>query len=217
MAMSKVKTKTLGSDHRTQVGVQRRKKTEALIIRAALNVFAEKGRDGAVIDDVLVAADISRGTFYNYFDSVEQLLERTSRWMVEDLIANFIEPLLIMQVDPAERLCTGLRLFFQRAEADREWCRFIGRIWTIGPLDAPSKDIRRGMRLKIFTVPSFDAALTMQRGTIREALLRIATGDIPKRYSDQITEVIMQGLGVGKLRIAEIMSKPLPVIKQRAS
>ena len=57
----------------------------------------------------------------------------------------------------------------------------------------------------------------MQRGTIREALLRIATGDIPKRYSDQITEVIMQGLGVGKLRIAEIMSKPLPVIKQRAS
>lgn len=104
---------------------------------------------------------------------------------------------------------------FCSAEADREWCRFIGRIWSIGSLDAPSKDIRRGIRQKFFNVPGFDAALAMQRGTIREALLRIATGDIPKKYSDQITEVILQGLGVDKARVAEIMAKPLPMFQQK--
>ena len=142
MAMSKVKTKTLGSDHRTQVGVQRRKKTEALIIRAALNVFAEKGRYGSVIDDVLVAADVSRGTFYNYFASVEQLLERTSRWMVEDLLANFFEPLLSMQADPADRLCTGFRLFFQRAAPDCGLRRFSRILCDLVPRDAPPKHLR---------------------------------------------------------------------------
>lgn len=198
------------SNHRTRVGKQRREKTESQIIRAALRVFAEKGRDGAVIDDILVAANISRGTFYNYFESVEKLLDRTSGWLVEDLIKNFIEPLISVGTAPDVRLATGIRLFLRKAELDRDWAWFIARIWNIGPLEAPARDIRRGIKEKLFLVPSYEVARDMMRGTIREALLRIATDTVSRKYPDQITQSILQGLGVPTARIDELISQPLP-------
>ena len=39
------------------------------ILRAAIDVFAERGYHGASIDDIIARADIARGTFYLYFAS----------------------------------------------------------------------------------------------------------------------------------------------------
>ena len=46
----------------------------ASLSESALLVFAEKGVDVPVIDDVIAAAGVSRGTFYNYFRTNAELL-----------------------------------------------------------------------------------------------------------------------------------------------
>jgi AcrR family transcriptional regulator len=43
------------------------------IMEAAVGVFAEKGKDNATISDVVQACGLARGTFYNYFPSLETL------------------------------------------------------------------------------------------------------------------------------------------------
>ena len=61
-------------NHRTLVGHQRRQKMLLHLIDSAISVYAEKGIDATLIDDVIVAADVSRGTFYNYFRTTTELL-----------------------------------------------------------------------------------------------------------------------------------------------
>ncbi|WP_054969604.1 TetR/AcrR family transcriptional regulator [Alicyclobacillus ferrooxydans] len=44
------------------------------ILRAAKQLFVERGYDDVTIADVIKASDIARGTFYLHFDSLESLL-----------------------------------------------------------------------------------------------------------------------------------------------
>ncbi|HNN08489.1 MAG TPA: helix-turn-helix domain-containing protein, partial [Azospira sp.] len=54
-------------DHRTRVGQERRERTRAKLLAAALPVFAKHGADAAIIDSIIQQAGVARGTFYNYF------------------------------------------------------------------------------------------------------------------------------------------------------
>lgn len=49
----------------------------AEITRAATNVFARKGFQGASVDDVAEAAGVSKGTLYGYFENKEELFYAT--------------------------------------------------------------------------------------------------------------------------------------------
>lgn len=51
----------------------------ARLLEAAQQVFARSGYAGATVDDVLIAADTSRATFYRYFRSKEDLFDELSR------------------------------------------------------------------------------------------------------------------------------------------
>lgn len=52
---------------------------EAAILRAALRCFAERGYDGARIEDIAENAQIGKGTLYVYFASKQALLEGVVR------------------------------------------------------------------------------------------------------------------------------------------
>lgn len=51
------------------------KRTEAAFLEAARQTFAEKGYFNTKISDIAAAAGRSTGSFYNYYESKEQLLE----------------------------------------------------------------------------------------------------------------------------------------------
>ena len=50
------------------------------IIKAAAEVMARKGYAGTVMADIAAAADIGKGTLYEYFDSKEALFFAVFRW-----------------------------------------------------------------------------------------------------------------------------------------
>ena len=122
-----------GTDHRTRVGRERRERTQALIIEAALKVFAEKGPDAPIIDDFIKAAGVARGTFYNYYQSTEELLEATAKWLQDDLIVS-IEAEIGSLGDPVERLSSGIQLWLRKARTDDAWCAFSVRVRRHGAL-----------------------------------------------------------------------------------
>jgi AcrR family transcriptional regulator len=79
-------------------------RTRNTILAAARRVFAERGYDGATVDDVADAAGCSKGAFYFHFSSKEQVLlalldnwadERTRQLraaLPEDLLETLLVP-----------------------------------------------------------------------------------------------------------------------------
>src|SRR5688572_6508878 len=61
-------------DHRVRVAALRREKMRARLLEAALIVFSQHGVEASVIDEITSVAGVSRGTFYNYFRTNEELL-----------------------------------------------------------------------------------------------------------------------------------------------
>ena len=197
------------ADHRTRVGRERSARTEARILEAALGVFAERGPDAPKIDDFVMAAGISRGTFYNHFEDVGELLAATSEWTTRELIET-IEKVLEGVEGPALRFGLGLRLFFAKAQADPIWCRFVARVWKLGGLELPARDLEQGLRHGIFHAPSLAAAQDLLFGGVREALSRMGNERTPPSYGAQITELCLQALGTDSRRIAAVLKHELP-------
>lgn len=201
------------TDHRTRVGRERSARTETRILEAALGVFADMGPDAPKIDDFVAAAGISRGTFYNHFESVDVLLAATSEWTTRELLQT-IEVALAGIEGPALRFGVGLRLFFAKAQADRVWSRFVARVWKFGGVELPTRDLEEGLRLGVFRAPSAAAARDLLFGGVREALLRIGSERAPAAYGAEMAELCLQALGTDPRRIAAVMKHKLPSLSE---
>src|SRR3546814_12397923 len=77
-------------DFRIRVAADRRERMRARLLDAVLDLY-QPGRGGAhlVIDDVIQAAGVSRGTFYKYFDSLEEAVDELGERMAAGTIAAF--------------------------------------------------------------------------------------------------------------------------------
>jgi AcrR family transcriptional regulator len=53
---------------------RRRAETREKIFRAALQLFSERSLSATTVEDITEAADVGKGTFFNYFDSKEHVL-----------------------------------------------------------------------------------------------------------------------------------------------
>jgi AcrR family transcriptional regulator len=69
-------TKTAASDTAPSLSRRERKQrsTRQAIFNTAIRLFSEQGYDAPTIDEIAAAADIGKGTFYNYFASKEEIL-----------------------------------------------------------------------------------------------------------------------------------------------
>ena len=125
-------------------GTRRRENTRAKLVRASLDVFVEKGIDGATVDDLVKAAGFTRGAFYSSFSSKEEVFialfdEVTAELMaianssVERAVADYAgeESCSILEVDDAQVM---LAVF--------EGIRPFGRQWYLLYSDAIARSLR---------------------------------------------------------------------------
>ena len=206
------------TDHRTRVGHARRARTRARIVEAAAHVFAQKGAEGAVIDDFIIAAGISRGTFYNYFRTISELLEATIAWMADDL-THAGEPQVASIDDVVLRLATAMRLHLRWASLNRKWCAFMARIPNAATVGAVAqhhlvRDLIQGRKSAAFDFPSVDAALDLAVGGPALAIQRMAASTSTPQHADDIVRVVLQGLGVKRHKIREVMKTALPALRE---
>ncbi len=53
---------------------RKKRETRRRIVAEATRLFSERGFDAPTVDDIAVAADVAKGTIYNYFGSKEAIL-----------------------------------------------------------------------------------------------------------------------------------------------
>jgi AcrR family transcriptional regulator len=208
-------------NHRTRVGVARREKTRASIMKNAIAVFATKGPDLPVIDDFIAAAGVSRGTFYNYFNTTGELLVALTGEMSDEALG-VIDPQVLKLVDPATRMCVGTRLYCQVACRYPLWGMFLTRIGSNHAvrgklLDAYlSRDIESGIAAGTFKVRNANVVRDMILGSIFFGIETILTeSDINgAAHIEEMMHLVLHGLGLPDGEARRIASMPLPEIGQ---
>ena len=201
-------------DHRPRVAAERRARMHRKLVESALLVFAEKGVDASVIEDVIAAADVSRGTFYNYFRTNGELLAAAIQELGNELVEH-IEDRVKSISSPAARVFTGLRLYMDAARRFPLFARFVARIGTqaIGPENlvnayipvhiaeaVETGRIRRGV--------GGDRA-RHDRWRRRDGRARIALGGADEAYVNGMLLALARALGFDLARADALLSAPL--------
>lgn len=125
-------------------GTRRKENTRAKLVCASLNVFVEKGIDGATVDDLVKAAGFTRGAFYSSFSSKEEVFialfdEVTAELMA---IANSSVESAVADVE-ADESCSILEADdAQVMLAVFEGIRPFGRQWYLLYSDAIARSLR---------------------------------------------------------------------------
>ena len=204
-------------DHRTRVAAERRARMHRKLVESALPVFAEKGVDAPVIDDVIAAAGVSRGTFYNYFRTNGELLAAAIQELGNELVEHVEERVKAIP-SPAARVFTGLRLYVDAARRFPLFARFAARIGpqAIGPgsrvQDYIPVHLATAIREGEFVDAPIPVALDTIVGVGLVAVARIAQGRADDRYVTAMLLALARALGLEPARAAAILSAPLATL-----
>lgn len=189
------------------------------LIESALHVFAHKGADAAVIEDVIAMAEVSRGTFYNYFRTNEELLAAVVEELGNELLA-LVETDVIRRKDPAERLATGVRMVLHTMRAHPLLAHFVarsGQAMVAGNSLAMTylpRDIQAGIDSGRFQLASFQVGLVMVLGTAHAAVVALTLppplpASLPANYPEEVTHHLLLGLGMTKAQARKLVSIPI--------
>ena len=192
-----------------------RARTRALLLDAAVRVFARKGAGAAAIHEIAAEAGVANGTFYNYFRTREELVEAASLRLAERFDVDVAVSRAAVD-DPAERVAIGTRRFVGRAMHDPTWGAALLRVWASSPVLGVHAargllaDLRTGRRRGRLRFPSETAAVDLVQGTVLSAMRTVLEGRADGAHASAVAALVLRGLGVGASEADEIAGRPLP-------
>lgn len=204
---------------RASIGLQKRERTRARLIESAYQVFARKGVDAVTIDDIIAEAGVARGTFYNYFQTPEDVLKAVAGNMSDEINQKIWVQYAAIN-DPAERLAIAIRQFLHSCIRDSTWGWVIVRIGLVAaPLSETMErgmmtDLEAGIRLNRFQVDNLQAACDLVLGTGLMAIHSILSGSTAKDYPEHIAKIILKTLGVDDTEAHSIAFKFLEPLQE---
>ena len=195
---------------------RRKARTRAALIRAAQTLIAQ-GRLNVPILEITQAADVGLGTFYNHFETKEQLFDAAVE-AVMDGYGELLDDLTAGVEDPAEVFACSFRLTGRLNRREPELSRvLLNNVLRLLSADnglAPRarRDIAAAVDAGRFDVEDLDVAVTIAAG----ALLALGQllHDQPDRdveeTTDRVTEDLLHMFGVPRRQAQRICSLPLP-------
>jgi AcrR family transcriptional regulator len=199
--------------HRTVIGQAQREKTRAWIIQSAIPVFARYGPDAPVIDDFVKAAGVSRGTFYNYFQTTRELLDAIVEMLSNDVIETIVPAVKGMN-DPVMRLATAARLYYRKATHDEMFRAFLGSVSSVGALaiERVREDLQEAMDAGLVKTQDIELAQAIAVGVMVFALKTTAAKSGSEEHGAAVVGAILAGLGVAPARIQRALRLQLPAV-----
>jgi AcrR family transcriptional regulator len=195
---------------------RRKMRTRAALIRAA-QTFVAAGKLNVPVLEITQAADVGMGSFYNHFDSKEDLFQAAVNEVLDELGA-ILDKLTGEGEDPAETFARSFRLvgrlFRRRPEMSRV---LLNTGLTLISADrglAPRalRDIDAATRAGRFSVDDPKLALAVAGGALMG--LGQLLHDEPEREdgeaADRVTRDVLIMFGLPVAEAAEICQRPLP-------
>lgn len=197
---------------------RQKQRTRAALIRAAQE-FIAAGKLNVPILEITQAADVGMGSFYNHFQSKEELFAAAVTEVLEAQGA-FLDHFTESVSDPAERFACRYRLcgrLFRQQPQESRILLSIGLTLLsseLGLAPRAKRDIVAGAAAGRFQVNDPDVALA----TVGGALLGLGQLllDQPDRddaeAADEVTRNVLRLLGMTAKQAQRLTSQPLPDI-----
>lgn len=195
---------------------RRKMRTRTALIRSA-QTFIAAGKFNVPVLDITQAADVGMGSFYNHFDSKEQLFQAAVNEVLDDIGA-LLDKLTEVDEDPAETFARSFRLvgrlFRQRPNMSRVLLNAGVPLISADRGLAPRamRDIAAATRAGRFSVDDPVLALAVAGGALMG--LGQLLSDQPERddadSADRVTRDVLIMLGLPAEQAAEICRRPLP-------
>jgi AcrR family transcriptional regulator len=88
---------------------RKKQETHHRLMGAALQLFREQGYDATTVEQIAEAADVAKGTFFNYFETKEAILPAMAEWRLHQL-EHVLLPERGAPPSPVARIKLALRL-----------------------------------------------------------------------------------------------------------
>jgi len=111
---------------RAEIGREKRLRTRAQIVEAGLVLLAERPPEALTVDAIVEAAGVAKGTFYYYFQSVEELVAAVGASLA-DTFDELLAPSRLGEPDPVERMSLAFTKFLEKAINEPLWGRLVVR------------------------------------------------------------------------------------------
>jgi len=195
---------------------RRKARTRAALIRAAQTLIAQ-GRTNVPILEITQAADVGLGSFYNHFETKEQLFEAAVE-AVMDAYGRLLDDLTADIEDPAEVFACSFRLTGRLHRREPELSRVLLnnalRLLSADNGLAPRarRDIAAAVEAGRFDVEDLDVAVTMAAGALLTLgqLLHDQPGRDVEETTDRVAESLLRMFGTPRQQARRICSLPLP-------
>ncbi len=185
---------------------EKNERTRAALLEAAAQVVGETGYANASIAAITVEAGVAQGTFYNYFESREELFDRLLPYLGERML-DYIGERTRDLPDGGEREEAGLRAFFSFLDERTEFYRVLYEAETFAPsaFRAHTDNVARGFVRVLkrgaerkFTPRQLEAISFMLMGARHYLAMRYARGEEgSRRVPDWVIKTYMDMLRGG--------------------
>ena len=185
---------------------RRRARTRAALLQAGQSLFAAQSVDAVSIDDIVLTADVAKGSFYNHFADKEALAREIAVAVRAEAEAD-VDAANAGVGDPALRMARGQAVFVRYAARNPERARAMMRLHAGATL--PNAPMNRGLRADIeagltsgaFHGVTLETGLLMAMGMGMIAVTRVLEADgtaAPHALSRDLNFGLLRGLGVAE-------------------
>ena len=182
-------------------GYKKKERTRAKLLDAAVETISAKGAAFTILD-VVRAADVSNGTFYNYFPDRDALVDAITLHVLGEFTE--VAALLVDVEDPAERFATISAMLLGQAMVNPQLATVTLRLEEMQPRAGSEDDPFHYLRLDLesgaasgrFANEVTDAMVDLIVGTLLRTVRRIVSEGVSNEHLVEVLMLLLQTLGL---------------------
>jgi len=198
------------------VGVEktdrRRDRTRTALMNAGRSLFAARHVDGVSVDEIVAAAEVAKGSFYNHFADKDVFAREIAAAVRRQAEQAVMEANVGIE-DPAAHLARAVCVFLRFAIEHRDsaqvlWRLNSGATMVDAPINRTLRDnVQRGIKEERFKHVDLEAAVLLVMGVIvislRHALEERLTTQ-PATIAKSMSAGLLRALGVPPAQSAQL-------------
>lgn len=200
---------------------RRRARTRQKLIDATRALIAESGVAELRVAEITDRADVALGSFYNYFNSKEEVVEVIVAETV-NAVTGGVDSLIEELDDPAEIAIVPYRRVIRLAADDPPLARLLinltradARLETM-VLPQAHAALKLGIDQGRLDIPDVHVTLSITLGGALAMIRAILEGRIPPTAETAAAEAVLRSLGLPHDEAREIANRPLPEERRRS-
>lgn len=205
----------INRERRTQIGQEKRARTRSALLDTAFTLLGREHGRNTRIEEICDVSGISRATFYNYFNNMDEVFNALSDELNHDF-NRAVTQIISALPTAAERASAAIRYYLERALHDPKWGWAMVNISAGGPIfgqdtyEHAQATAEEGMASGEFEILGPHTGRDIQLGTTHAAMITQLRNQPSPTFPASIARHVLLALGVPKPRADEIVAQDLP-------